>query len=112
MWISRVKYDELIAEKSKRTEISSRLDKIEENHLAINQENAELKDDLKNMSHKLNNRDIKVKELMKSVSHLNRDLDAWEPLSNLIASTRCEEGVTLTVPRKGVYLLNKLLDKK
>lgn len=47
---------------------------------------------------------MKIKELMNSVQALNRDLDSWEELSNLISSIEFETEHQ-TVPRKGIELI-------
>lgn len=51
-------------------------------------------------------KDAKIKELMTSVQALNRDLNYWEPLANVIAAIDTpHEPHKITIPEKGAYLL-------
>lgn len=56
-------------------------------------------------------KDSKIKEYQTSIQALNRDLDAWEPLANLIASFNFKTNTT-HVPTKGIELIHHLNGSK
>ena len=50
----------------------------------------------------------KIKELMTSVQALNRDLDRWEPLADLIGSIDIGlKGKVVGIPKKGIIIFNE-----
>lgn len=58
-------------------------------------------------------KDAKIKNQMEGLQHLNRDLDEWERIANLIASFPTEDPIPLTIPNRGIQLLSKIkLDEK
>lgn len=53
-------------------------------------------------------KDAKIENQMEGLQHLNRDLDQWERLSNLIASFPTTDPIPLTIPNRGIQILSKL----
>jgi len=80
---------------------------------ALNKRINDLKVDRTVLSLKIKTRDLKIKDQMEGLQHLNHDLDQWEPLSDLIASFPTDDGpIPITIPQKGIKLLNKAFPKQ
>jgi len=53
-------------------------------------------------------KDAKIQNQMEGLQHLNRDLDQWETLADMIALFPNEDPVPLTIPNRGIQILSKI----
>ena len=89
-------------------EINERLAKIKEERDNALSSVKELQAKVWSLSVMIENRDAKIRNQMEGLQALNRDLDAWEPVANLVHSMMDKnEAITFTTADMALEYLKK-----
>lgn len=84
--------------KKEAAEINANLDTLKKRVQELESENIDL-------NKKIALKDAKIKDQMEGLQHLNRDLDMWEPLADVVARIPLDTDKPITVPAKALILI-------
>lgn len=108
MWLSSKKLDEIHAELDA---LKKRVQYILDENIKLKQSESLLQSENESLKRAIVLKDAKIKDQMEGLQALNRDLDEWEPLANLIVRIPVPLGDEMKTPTRGIKLLERVYGK-